>query len=80
MEYLFIQNRHLTGEQTSPQTREEVKEINGGMPLLTNLCMAMQDRRKARGPDRGLFEVLELESPGETNQKSFEKTDLVKGY
>ena len=40
----------------------------------------MQDRRKARGPDRGLFEVLELESPGETNQKNFEKTDLEKGF
>ena len=33
----------------------------------------MQDRRKARGPD------LELESPCETNQKSFENTDLKKG-
>ena len=35
VEYLLMQNRYLTGEEKNPKTKEEWKEANGGMPLLT---------------------------------------------
>ena len=38
VQYLLMQNRHLTGEEKSPKTREEWRKVNGGMPLLTDLC------------------------------------------
>ena len=31
VEYLLMQNRHLTGEENNPKTKEEMSEINGGM-------------------------------------------------
>ena len=37
-----MHNRYLTGEERNPKTREELKEANGGMPLLTDLCLAMR--------------------------------------
>ena len=37
VECLLMQNRHLTGEERSAKTREEVREANGGIPLLTDL-------------------------------------------
>ena len=38
----LMQNRHLTGEEESPKTRDEWRKVNGGMPLLTDLCLAMR--------------------------------------
>ena len=42
VEYLLMQNRYLTVEERNPKTKEELKEANEGMPLLTNLCFAMR--------------------------------------
>ena len=56
VEYLLMQNRHMTGEEKNPKTRDEWKEVNGGIPLLTNLCLAM--RSDPVGMIRGLEEVL----------------------
>ena len=42
VEYLLMHNRHLTGEERNPKTRDEWKEANGGIPLLTDLCLAMR--------------------------------------
>ena len=42
VEYPLIQNRHLTGEERRAKTREEVREANGGIPLLTDLCLAVR--------------------------------------
>ena len=42
LEYLLMQNRYLKGEEKNPKTKEELKEANGGMPLLTDLCLAMR--------------------------------------
>ena len=56
VEYLLMQCRHLTGEARSAKTREEVREANGGIPLLTDLCMAM--RSDPVGLFRGLGEVV----------------------
>ena len=42
VEYLLMQNRHLTGKERSAKTREEVREANGGIPFLTNLYLAMR--------------------------------------
>ena len=42
VEYLLMQNRHLTGEEWNPKTRDVWKEANGGTPLLTDLCLAMK--------------------------------------
>ena len=39
---LLMQNRYLTVEEKNPKTKEEWKEANGGMPLLTGLCLAMR--------------------------------------
>ena len=37
-----MQNRHLTDEEKSAKTSEEVRELNGGIPLLTDLSLAMR--------------------------------------
>ena len=54
VEYLLMQNRYMTGEEKNPKTREEWKKVNGGMPLLTDLCLAM--RSDPLGVIRGLEE------------------------
>ena len=51
-----MQNRHRTGEEKSPKTRDEWRKVNGGMPLLTDLCLAM--RSDPMGMIRGLEEVV----------------------
>ena len=51
-----MQNRYRTGEERNPKTREELKEIIGGIPLLTDLCLAM--RSDPLGMIRGLGEVV----------------------
>ena len=56
VQYLLMQNRHLTGEEKSPKTREEWRRVNGGMPLLTDLCLVM--RSDPMGMIRGLGEVV----------------------
>ena len=52
----MMQNRYLLVEEKNPKTREELKEANGGMPLLTDLCLAM--RSDPLGMIRGLGEVV----------------------
>ena len=42
VEYLLMQNRYLTEEERNPNTKKELKEANGGMPLLTDMCLAMK--------------------------------------
>ena len=32
-----MQNRHMTDEEKNPKTRDEWREVNGGIPLLTDL-------------------------------------------
>ena len=56
VECLLMQNRHLTGEERSAKTREEVREANEGKPLLADLCLAM--RSDPVGMIRGLGEVV----------------------
>ena len=56
VEYLLMQNRHMPGEEKNPKTREEWREANGGIPLLTDLCLAM--RSDPVGMIRGLEEVV----------------------
>ena len=56
VEYLLMQNRHLTGEEWNPKTRDVWKEANGGTPLLTDLCLAMKS--DPLGVVRGLEEVV----------------------
>ena len=51
-----MQNRHMTGEEKNPKTREEWREANGGIPLLTDLCLAM--RSDPVGMIRGLEEIV----------------------
>ena len=51
-----MQNRYLTGEERNPKTSKEWKEANGGIPLLTDLCLAM--RSDPLGVIRGLGEVV----------------------
>ena len=51
-----MQNRHLTGEEKNPKTRDEWRKVNGGMPLLTDLCLPM--RSDPMGIIRGLEEVV----------------------
>ena len=51
-----MQNRHLTGEEKNPKTKEELIGANGGIPLLTNLCPALrsdQENLCAGGDIRG---------------------------
>ena len=56
VQYLMMQNRHMTGEENNPKSREEWKKTNGGMPLLTDLCLAT--RSDPMGIIRGLEEVV----------------------
>ena len=42
VEYLLMQKRHLTGEEGSAKTREEVMEANGDILLLNILCVAVR--------------------------------------
>ena len=56
VEYLLMQNRHLTGEERNAKTRNEWKEANGGIPLLTDLCLTM--RSDPFGVIRGIAEVV----------------------
>ena len=56
VEYLLMQNRYLTGEERNPKTRKELREANGGIPLLTDLCSAM--RSDPLGMIRVLGEVV----------------------
>ena len=56
VQYLLMQNRHLTGEEKSPKTRDEWRKVNGGIPLLTDLCLAV--RSDPMGIIRGLEEVV----------------------
>ena len=51
-----MQTRHLTGDEKHPKTKEEIQEVNGGMPLLTDLCVAM--RSDPLELFRGLGEVV----------------------
>ena len=46
----------MTGEEKNPKTRDEWREANGGIPLLTDLCLAM--RSDPVGVIRGLEEVV----------------------
>ena len=32
-----MQNRHMTGEEKNPKTKDEWRKVNGGMPLMTDL-------------------------------------------
>ena len=56
VEYLLMQNWHMTGDEKNPKTRDEWKEVNGGIPLLTDLCLAMRSDPVAI--IRGLEEVV----------------------
>ena len=56
VEYLLMQNRHMTVEEKNPKTRVELREANGGIPLLTDLCLAM--RSDPVGMIRGLEEAV----------------------
>ena len=56
VEYLLMQKRHMTGEEKNPKTRDEWREVNGGIPLLTDLILAM--RSDPVGIFRGLEEVV----------------------
>ena len=51
-----MQNRYLTGEERNPKTRAEMRESNGSIPLLADLCLAM--RSDPLGMIRGLGEVV----------------------
>ena len=51
-----MQNRHMTVEEKNPKTRDEWREANGGILLLTDLCLAM--RSDPVGMIRGLEEVV----------------------
>ena len=56
VQYLMMQNRHMTGEDENPTSREEWKKTNRGMPLLTDLCLKM--RSDPMGIIRSLEEVV----------------------
>ena len=56
VESLLMQNRHMTGEEKNAKTRDEWREANEGIPLLTDLCLAM--RSDPVGMIRGLEEVV----------------------
>ena len=55
VEHILMKNRYLTGEERNPKTREGMREANGGILLLTELCLAM--RSDPLGMIRGLGEV-----------------------
>ena len=56
VEYLLMQNRHLTVQEKIPKTKKEMREMNGDMPLLTDLCVVM--RSDPLGMIRGRAEVV----------------------
>ena len=56
VEYLLMQNRHMTGEEKNPKTKDEWRQMNEGMPLLTDLCLVL--RSDPMGIIRGLEEVV----------------------
>ena len=56
VECLLMQNRNLIRREKNPKTREEIREVNGGKPLLTDLCLAL--RSDILGLIRGLGEVV----------------------
>ena len=56
VQYLLMQNRHLTGEEKNPKTRDEWRKVNRGMPLMTDLCLAMKS--DPMGIIRGLEDVV----------------------
>ena len=74
-----MQNRHLTGEERSAKTREEVRDANGGIPLLTDLCLAMRsDSLNVRFPGPTCDSVSTLSSARESSQRSgWDDTELV---
>ena len=51
-----MQNRHMTGKEKNPKTKDEWRKVNGGMNLLTDLGLAM--RLDPMGIIRGLEEVV----------------------
>ena len=51
-----MQNRHMTDKEKNPKTRDEWRETNGGIPLVTDLCLAM--RYDPVGMIRGFEEVV----------------------
>ena len=51
-----MQNRHMTAEEKNPKTKDEWRKVNAGMPLLTDLCLAM--RSDPMWIIRGLEEVV----------------------
>ena len=56
VEYLLMQNPHLTGKERNPKTRDEWREANGGILLRTDLSLDM--RSDPVGVIRGLAEVV----------------------
>ena len=56
VEYLLMLSRHMNGEEKNPRTRDKWREANSGIPLLTDLCLAM--RSDPVGMIRGLEEVV----------------------
>ena len=56
VEYRLMQNRYPTGEERNTNTREELREANRGMLLLTDLCLAL--RSDPLGMIRGLGQVV----------------------
>ena len=57
VEYLLMQIRHLTGEERIPKTREEMTEVSGGIPFLTDLCLAMRARGGSNLPLRARRDI-----------------------
>ena len=53
VEYLLMQIRHMTSEEKKPTTKDEWRQMNRGMPLLTDLCLAL------RSDPMGIIRVLE---------------------
>ena len=56
VEYLLMQNRHMTGDEKNPKTTDEWRVANGGIPLLADLCLVM--RSDLVGMFRGLEDVV----------------------
>ena len=56
IEHLLMRNRCLTGEERSLKTRKELREANGGMSLMTDLCLVI--RSDPLEMIRGLGEVV----------------------
>ena len=69
VKYLLMQNRHMTGVEKNPKTKDERRKVNGGMPLLTDLCLAMRsdpsgrDIRVSRSSSDGLSQLRDTLEP-----------------